>query len=282
MQPRFVRLPTTSYFDGPTHELLVVDTDSDSTSSSSSSTHQLLEGVTFPRQPQQQDADTGNALLRQDEQLLQQYLTSGPPPPGTAARWNYYLEHTLQGLGDSAAAALAFQESALLAAASDEAAWAAYKAAESLHSSGFSSQAREILLAALGRDPTMPELPWLLAVIAYDSQRHLEAASWAAMSVSLGCYRGVCAADRGRAREGHRDLSAWFEAPYIVLAAANKELVDSADAPAAAQVDYKAALQKHKQWLREEEPVEGLYQMARHHLPEEQQAGSSYKTEQAA
>lgn len=153
LQPRFVRLPTTSYFDGPTHELLVVDTDSDSTSSSSSSTHQLLEGVTFPRQPQQQDADTGNALLRQDEQLLQQYLTSGPPPPGTAARWNYYLEHTLQGLGDSAAAALAFQESALLAAASDEAAWAAYKAAESLHSSGFSSQAREILLAALGRDP---------------------------------------------------------------------------------------------------------------------------------
>ena len=269
LQPRFIKLPTSSYFDGPAHEILVVDEDS-SNSSSSSSRQELLAEVTFPKQ---QGVSSTELLLKQDEQLLHHYLHSAILPPETAARWYYYLAQSLEDLGDVIAAALAFQESAGLAVHSDEAAWAACKAAKPLHSIGFSSQARELLLSALGKDPTMPEVPLLLATIAYSRERYLEAASWAAISVSLGCYKGVCAEKRGVVREGYRDLSAWFEAPYQVLAASYDELVDSDDAADAAREDYRAALQKRKQWQRDQEPVMGLYQISRHHLPPGKDSG---------
>jgi hypothetical protein len=261
-------LPTKSYFDGPTHELLIIDEDS---SSSSSSNQELLAGATFVRH--QAAATSVELLLKQDEHLLQHYLRSSLLPPETAARWYYYLAHTLEELGDVIAAALAYQESAGLAGHNDEAAWAACKAARMLHSLGFSSQARELLLSALGKDPTMPEVPLLLAEIAYNKEHYLEAASWAAISASLGCYKGVCAEKRGVAREGYRELQAWFEAPYKVLAAAHDELVDSEDVADDARGDYRAALQKHKQWERDQGPVMGLYVMSRHHLPTERNVG---------
>ena len=161
------------------------------------------------------------AIQRQDKELLQRYIAENSP---AAARWHYYLAESLAELRKDEAAAAAYLAASASATNSEEAAWSLYKAAVQLYTVGKRDEAMALALQALGKNPGIVELPWVLGFWSYEGMKYAEAVSWAMMAASLGCFKGICLG--AKTRWSYREPWVWFEGPYFVLHYAYTRLED--------------------------------------------------------
>jgi len=235
-KPRFLKLPTASYFDGPTHEILL------------SNNNEVVDmfNVTFPKH----EGLDGTILLSQDRYVLELYIAQGTD---LAPRWHYYLGHTIALQGQVGDAAKAYEKAASLSTSAEAAAWAFFKAGEALYGNGNVHGAKQALLNAMHLNPGMPEAPWLLSFIAYKNVEYHKAANWATLATAVGCYKGNCAS---ASRDGYRALDTWFKAPYEILMYVEWQVGEGVGV-AAAQKELEAASEAQDKFAGV--PVTSLY-----------------------
>lgn len=219
---RFFRLPARGRYVGPTHEAFVRD----------GGTTETWDGAFFD------ELGKTRAQYRRKAERDIAILTRHVEMHSNDPRWFYYLGDSLAGLERHDEAIAAFRVCASLGGWDEEAAWAMYRAAESLLTLGRPSDAIEACAVGMARHAGLAELPWLAGFAAWQAGRPAQAAHWARVSIALGCYQGTGAV---LARLGFRHPPGLWEAPFDVLRFALRSLGDEAGS-LAAERDFAAAL----------------------------------------
>jgi tetratricopeptide (TPR) repeat protein len=218
---RFFRLPARGQYVGPTHEAFVRNGDVETLHVAS------FDELGKTRAQYQRKAE-------RDIAILARHVEMHPDDP----RWFYYLGDSLAGLERHDEAIAAFRVCASLGGWDEEAAWAMYRAAESLLKLGRPADAIEACAVGMARHAGLAELPWLAGFAAWQAGRPAQAAHWARVSIALGHYQG---AGPSQPRTGFRHPPGLWEAPFDVLRFALRSLGDIEGAEAAER-DFAAAL----------------------------------------
>jgi hypothetical protein len=174
-QPRAIRLPCSARWFGRVHEAIDV-------------TGPRFERARFcdrPKTPEQMRAKR----LRDFEACLRM-IDDAPKDP----RWWYYAGDALAGLGATTPpedirtknmqhAVMLFTECATLPGWDEQAAWAAYRAAEIMTQHlGQHAEAVEMVARGLARHAGIAELAWLAALASFRLGRHEQAIHWSRLA----------------------------------------------------------------------------------------------------
>lgn len=214
---RFIRVPTTSRWQGRTHESWVGSRDSRS---------RILEGCEFwedPKTPQQ-----FQSKVERDLSILLAETAAQPHLP----RWWYYLGQTYEALRMYQPAIDAFEKCIRLDGWPEESSWACYAAGRCCVSLKEYRQAEEYCALGMTRKPSVPELPWLAGWCCFKRRAWSDAIIWSQLAI-------VLAQDNSISRAAvFRHLPAWYEAPYDVLRYAYRQL-GLADLAENAEIEFQ-------------------------------------------
>lgn len=225
-KPRFFRLPARGAFAGPTHEAFIQEHGGSIT----------LSGILFEelgKSPEQY-----RQKAERDIAILTRHTAEHPRDP----RWFYYLGDSYAGLERHEEAVAAFRACADLNGWDEEAAWAMYRAAESLLRLGKPREAIAACAAGMAHHAGMAELPWLAGYAAWQAGLPAQAAYWARQSIAMGHFAGAGASVP---RLGFRHPPALWEGPYDILRFALRGVGDDAGADEAER-RYHQALQRRE------------------------------------
>lgn len=163
-QPRAIRLPCAERWAGRVHEAIG------------------LSGPRFHRARFCDRPKTPEQMYRKrtrDIEALRLMLIEQPDEP----RWRYYLADAYAGIGNHEAGATHFQTCALQPGWDEQAAWAAYRAAEILTSVlGDHDRAVEMCGAGLARHAGIAELAWMASLASYRAGRFEQALHWSKLA----------------------------------------------------------------------------------------------------
>jgi tetratricopeptide (TPR) repeat protein len=199
---RFIRLPTSSYWRGRTHEALI---------GFAPNARPKLAGLRFVELPKCDEEF--QQKLERDLKILRLELSEDP---NNGRAW-FYLGQTLSGLKQTEGAIAAFDRCAAIGDWDELAAWACYRAAKGLVDSQRLAEAIERCGLGLSIDPRFPELAWMSAFCCLKLQRYPQAVAWAEMASAVGALAHPGGLSQ---RVGFRDLIGWYEGPYEILCVA--------------------------------------------------------------
>lgn len=200
---RFIRIPTTSSWQGRTHESLVGGHENQC---------RTLVGCKFWEVPK--TSQQFQFKLERDLSILLEETAARPDIP----RWWYYLGQSYEGLKMYQPAIDAFEKCIRLDGWPDESSWACYAAARCLVSLGDYRRAQEYCTLGMTRKPSVPELPWLAGWCCIKRRAWNDAITWSKLAI-------VLAQDKAEGRAAlFRHTPAWYEAPYDVMRYAYRRL----------------------------------------------------------
>lgn len=209
---RFLRLPATVRWSGPTHEALL---GRDAVGIAT------LPGISFHELPK--DDAAVRRKLERDDRILLHHIESHPRDP----RWHYYLGDTMRHAGRYREAIGAYEACTALRGWDEEAAWACYQAAQCHIALGELHRAVDSCAMGLARHAGLAELSWLAAYASHRLGNHAQAVYWARLAIPWSWYRGY---GKAVTRIGFRHLPGLYEGPYDVLRFALKAMGDEAGA----------------------------------------------------
>jgi tetratricopeptide (TPR) repeat protein len=231
---RFVKLPRQGSYVGPTHECLALK---------KGRTMVDTRLVTFDELPRDKDSPAWTAKLERDKRALTEYVTTHANP-----RWLYHLGDTLNLLGDKGEAEAAWLKALRFYSSNEDAevvndewdeirGWAAFRAAASELAVHCPRNALHIACEGIARCPHSPELFWVAAAGAFDSQQYEKAICFAMHAGVAGSYNGW---GRGTNRSGFVYPPAHYEAPLDILSLCYERL-GRPDMALTARQEYAAA-----------------------------------------
>jgi glycosyltransferase involved in cell wall biosynthesis len=218
---RFLRLPCSERYSGPTHESI----------SAFKLGQRTLERATFS-ELQKSPEDLKRKFMR-DLSILRDHISHHPLDP----RWHYYLGDSLRNLGQYSEAVDAYDTCAALRGWNEESAWACYQAADCLVQLGNFSDAVERCATGLTRHAGIAELCWLAGFASYQSGDYVQCIYWARLAITQGLAIGT---GRDVPRIGFRNPVALYEGPYDLLRFALAKIGD-AEGAADAEARFNAA-----------------------------------------
>lgn len=219
---RFFRLPRRGRYIGPTHEAFV-----------DAPQREHFPGMRFTevaKSPEQY-----RAKFERDREILERHTEQHPDDP----RWHYYLGETLKNLGELEAAIVSYGRCHELPGWAEQAAWAAYKAAECSTTLGRHADAVSWCARGLTRNPATAELAWLAGYACWQLGEPAQAAAWAYMAVATGATGNAVHLPQ---RIGFRHPPGLYEGPYDVLRYALRALGNDLAADEAERM-YHVALE---------------------------------------
>lgn len=231
---RFFRLPVRGTFVGPTHEAF-----------ERQGTMEILSGVEFSELEKSDEQYRRKA--ERDVAILTRYTSEHPGDP----RWFYYLGDSLAGLERHEEAVAAFRTCAALDGWDEEAAWAMYRAGQSLLSLDRPADAVMAFAEGMGRHAGLAELPWMAAFASWQAEKPAQAGYWARVAVPMGHFAGVGAQVP---RHGFRHPPGLWEGPYDVLRFALRRLGDDSGADEAERLYHEAKAARERGGKKPEAP----------------------------
>jgi tetratricopeptide (TPR) repeat protein len=196
---RIIRLPTSNWWNGPTHEALEGQRAGES---------EILQGVHFDEL--RKDAAAMKLKFERDVAILAEHVKQNPTLP----RWHYYLGASLHDLRRHEEAIESFKTCAALKGWNEEGAWACYRAAECYCALKRWKEAIEMCGQGLAIRPATAELAWMAGWAAFNLRQYEDAIAWSNMAVVNGFHDGAGA---GFSRISFRYPYALYEGPYETL-----------------------------------------------------------------
>jgi len=204
---RFIKLPTTTEYVGPTHEVFLSYLVKSS----------VLEKCKFHELSKTEDQYRHK--FNRDVDILKKHTKENPNDP----RWFYYLGESYKNLNNQEKAIEAYHKCWELNGWDEESAWSMYRSAECYLSSNNYVKATECLTKGMARHPAIPELSWLAGWCFYKQKIYDKAILWSKISLSLGYAEGIANEIK---RIGFKHPPGQWEGPYDVLRWSYKELLE--------------------------------------------------------
>ncbi len=206
-KPRFFRIPSSGEFMGRVHEEWV-----------SNGKMQFLPHVRFHELPKTKE----QLRARQDSDDIPCLIALAEAHP-KVHRWRYLLAETLDSIGKTEEAIL-HHVKALALGNAHERAWSHFRLASVFHSLGRHQEALRLCALGMSERPDACELSWFAGIQCLHLGRPKDAIRWSDIArqgswIGNGCGTTI--------RTGFRELRAFFDGPYLVMADAFHELSDT-------------------------------------------------------
>jgi len=202
---RCFRLPISSAFYGPTHEVYPAH---------SVGCHNA-PNANFSEL--RKTAEQMQHKLKRDAEILEKHTKENAKDP----RWFYYLGDTYNNLNKLDDAILAYESCHNLNGWDEESAWSMFKMAGCFIKKNEYQKALESCARGIGRHPGIAELYWLAGFCSYHLNMFDKAIIWSRQAINMGLDSGL---GTSVYRIGFRHPAALHEGPYDIIRWSAKRL----------------------------------------------------------